>query len=65
MKSVKGLARIPVIITLLVLAAGGASFHSKLPVLAEEPAVVIESPAPEGDVAFLGEMTVTASRTRG
>ena len=65
MKSAKGLARIPVIVTLLVLAAGGASFYSKPPVIVEESAAVIESPAPEGDVAFIGEMTVTASRAGG
>lgn len=61
MKSAKGLAKIPVIVALLVLAAGGASFHTRTPVTFEESNVVSEAP----DVAnapLIGEMTVTASR---
>jgi hypothetical protein len=63
MKSAKGLAKIPVIVTLLVLAAGGASFHTRAPVAVEESNVVVDKAAPEADAPFIGEMTVTASRT--
>jgi hypothetical protein len=63
MKSAKGLAKIPVIVTLLVLAAGGASFHTKTPVAVEESNVAVDTSAPEADAPFIGEMTVTASRT--
>jgi hypothetical protein len=60
MKGAMGLAKIPVIVALLVLAAGGASFQAKLPVH-HEPAAV--TPSPEGDVPVIGEMTVTATRS--
>jgi hypothetical protein len=63
-KSAKGLAKIPVIVTLLVLAAGGASFHSKAPVVVEESTVVVtNAPGPESEVPLIGSITVTASRT--
>jgi hypothetical protein len=63
-KSAKGLAKIPVIVTLLVLAAGGASFHSKAPVVVEESTVVVtDAPGPESEVPLIGSITVTASRT--
>ena len=64
MKRAKGLAKIPVIVTLLVLAAGGASFHSKAPIVVEESSVVVtDTPAPESEVPLIGAITVTASRT--
>jgi hypothetical protein len=63
MKSAKGLAKIPVIVTLLVLAAGGASFHSKAPVVEESDTVVAEAPAPQSEAPLIGAITVTASRT--
>jgi hypothetical protein len=63
-KSAKGLAKIPVIVTLLVLAAGGASFHSKAPVVVEESTVAVtDAPGPESEVPLIGSITVTASRT--
>jgi hypothetical protein len=63
MKGAKGLARIPVIVAVLVVAAGGASIQGKLPVTVGKHAVTVsETPAPEGDVPFIGEMTVTANR---
>jgi hypothetical protein len=63
MKRAKGLAKIPVIVTLLVLAAGGASFHSKAPVVVEESDVVVtNAPAPASEVPLIGSITVTASR---
>jgi hypothetical protein len=63
MKSAKGLAKIPVIVTLLVLAAGGGALQSKAPQVVKESTVIVESPAPQGEVPYIGEMTVTASRT--
>jgi hypothetical protein len=63
MKGAKGLARIPVIVAVLVVAAGGASIQGKLPVtFAESNAPATETVAPAGDVPFIGEMTVTADR---
>jgi hypothetical protein len=63
MKSAQGLAKIPVIVTLLVLAAGGATFQTRHPATVEESTVTVETAAPEGEVPYIGEMTVTASRT--
>ena len=64
MKSAQGLAKLPVIVTLLVLAAGGASFHSKAPVVEEESNVVVaDATAPRSEVPLIGAITVTASRT--
>lgn len=70
MKRASGLVRIPVVVALLVVAAGGAvSVNS--PVTSENNAAPIAAlpssaqPSRDGEVAFLGEITVSASRIRG
>ena len=73
MKSAKGLARIPVLVAVLVVAAGGATFRAgqnnsgEAPVapVAATSVTTVNADAPDaGEAAYLGEMTVSASRIR-
>lgn len=69
MKSANGLARVPLLIAVLVVAGGGATFqlggrHSGETREAAATVVTAASADAESEVAFLGEMTVSASRIR-
>jgi len=54
----------PAIVAALVAVAAIAAFDSRSPRLAESvpTATFSEIPAPSGEVPFIGELTVTASR---
>ena len=70
MRNASGVVKIPLLVAVLLLAAGGAVFRAGTPASDEavEPASVqtlTSGPAAnEADPAFLGEMVVSASRIR-
>lgn len=54
----------PALIAVIVAVAGVVAFQSnaRAPGRIETPSVASTVPAPSGDVPFIGELTVTASR---
>jgi hypothetical protein len=54
----------PALVAVLVAVAGIAAFNSRAPSSGDmrPAAIVAEIPAPSGNVPFIGEITVTASR---